>query len=365
MYPTRTRQDVPGFDFDVAENALNYGDALMYTPLLPGQIRLFRLQPRNISRTQDPNQLLVRGVLEHHRLADHPRYNALSYCWGSDANPRPISVNGEVIAVHSNLEAALREFQSYRGDMLIWADRLCINQKDDGEKTLQVQQMRHIYTEAFLVFAWLGEAADDSDLIMDHFQIIGEDIFPGSRGMLETEGQLDQILLAHKTPESRRALSNAFKHLCQRSYWQRLWIIQEFGLAQEVIIACGDRQVTFQQLLTSMRFIQRPRSYFKRTDALTNTLAPDAITEIIEAVVQTYCAATPSFMQGVITIRSRHGNMESRSEDHFFRVLVISLVIEEDYNQPKSTDPRDRVFATLGLANNAEEFPMLPDYQHD
>jgi hypothetical protein len=261
MYPARTRQDVPGFDFDVAENAPSYGDELLYTPLLPGQIRLFRLEPRGISSTQGPNQSLVRGVLEHHRLAHHPRYNALSYCWGSDANPRPISVNGEVIAVHGNLEAALRELQSYRGDMLLWADRLCINQKDDDERTLQVQQMRHIYTEASLVFAWLGEAANDSDLIMDHFRVMSEDIFPGSRGMLETEGQLDQILLAHKAPESRRALSNAFKHFCQRSYWQRLWIIQEFGLAQEVVIACGDRQVTYQQLLTGMRFIQRSRFY--------------------------------------------------------------------------------------------------------
>ncbi|KAF4630468.1 hypothetical protein G7Y89_g7672 [Cudoniella acicularis] len=342
IYLTRIRQDVPGFDFDVAENALNYGDALMYTPLLPGQIRLFRLEPRNISSTQDPNQFLVRGVLEHYHLAGHPRYNALSYCWGSDANPRPISVNGKVIVVHSNLEAALRELQSYRGDMLLWADRLCINQKDDDEKTLQVQQMRHIYTEASLVFAWLGEAADDSDLIMDHFQSIGEDIFPGSRGMLETEGQLDQILLAHKTPESRRALSNAFKHFCQRPYWQRLWIIQEFALAQEVVIACGDRQVTFQQLLTCCHFITRPRSYFKRTNALTNTLAPDAITEIIEAVVQTYSAATPSFMQGVIMIRERPGTWN-----------------------PGARTTSSVVFATLGLANNAEEFPMLPDYQHD
>ncbi|KAH8793493.1 heterokaryon incompatibility protein-domain-containing protein [Hyaloscypha finlandica] len=335
----------------------------MYTPLLPGQIRLFRLEPRDISSTQDPNQSLVRGVLEHHRLADHPRYNALSYCWGSNANLRPISVNGEAIAVHSNLEAALRELQSYRGDMLLWADRLCINQKDDDEKTGQVQQMRHIYTEASLVFAWLGEAADDSDLIMDHFQTIGEDIFPGNRGMLETEGQLDQIVVAHNTPKSRRALSNAYRHFCQRSYWQRLWVMQEFVLAQEVVVACGDRRVTFQQLLTSIRFIQRPRSYFQTTNALTNIFNPDAITEIIEAVVQTYRAAIPSFMQGIVMTRNRHGNMNTRSENHLFRVLVTSLVLEVDYNHPKSSDPRDRVFAILSFTNDAEEFPMFPDYQ--
>ncbi|KAH8589583.1 heterokaryon incompatibility protein-domain-containing protein [Bisporella sp. PMI_857] len=303
----------------------------MYRPLLPGQIRLFRLEPRNISNTQDPNQPLVRGVLEHYRLADCPRYNALSYCWGSDTNSRPISVNGEVIIVHSNLETALRKLQSFRGDMILWVDRLCINQKDDDEKTAQVQKMKHIYTEASLVFSWLGEAADNSDLIMDHFRIIGEDIFPGSRGMLETVGQLDQIVLAYKTAESRRALSNAFKRFCQRPYWQRLWIIQEFGVGQEVIIACGDH----------------------------------AITEIIEAVVQTYCVAKPSFVQGVITIRNRYHDVESRSGNCFLRVLVTSLVLEEDHNQPKSTDPRDRVFATLGLANDAEEFPMFPDYQHD
>jgi hypothetical protein len=58
---------------NVAENVLNYGDSLMYTILHPGQIRLLRLEPRDISSTHDPNQCIVRGVLEHYQLADYPR----------------------------------------------------------------------------------------------------------------------------------------------------------------------------------------------------------------------------------------------------------------------------------------------------
>lgn len=359
LRPTKIPPKVP----DV--NALKYEGAVVYMPLLPGQIRLFRLEPRNISDTQKPNQFLVQGVLEHHRLAEHPQYNALSYCWGRDTNSRPISVNGEIIAIHSNLETALRKLQSYRRDMLIWVDQLCINQNNNDEKTLQVQQMGCIYTEASLVFAWLGEAADDSDLLMDHIRTIGEDIVPESRSMLYTEGQLDRLLLAYMTPKSRRALSNAFKHFCQRAYWQRLWIIQEFVLAQEVVIVCGDQHVSYRQLLLTTCFIESPRDYIQGANALTKTHTQHAIEDIIEAIIQTYGASKPSFLAGVITYRNRHSSMECRSENDFFRVLVLSLVLEVDDNHPKSTDPRDRVFATLGLANNAEAFPMLPDYEHD
>jgi hypothetical protein len=40
--------------------------------------------------------------------------------------------------------------------VIIWADALCINQSDDGEKTSQVGLMRDIYRDAKEVIAWLG-----------------------------------------------------------------------------------------------------------------------------------------------------------------------------------------------------------------
>lgn len=349
----------------VVESPLVGKETLKYTPLLSGQIRLFRLYPQEISKAQDPSQRLIRGTLEHHYLSDHPQYYALSYCWGSDSNMKPISVNGEIVLIYRNLEAALLQLQSHRGDMLLWADRLCINQRDDDEKTVQVQQMRHIYTDASLVFAWLGEAANDSDLIMDHIRVMGEDICPGNRGMLETKGQLDRLILAHKTAESRKAIANAFKHFSLREYWQRLWIIQEYALAQEVVIVCGDRRITCQDLFSGVSFMQHTLYYLKATNSLIGTIPQEELSTIIEGIIQTYSSAKPSFMQGLTTMRERHLKIETRKSNHFFRVLTLSLVLEEDYNQPRSTDPRDRIFATLGLANNASDYPMLPDYTHN
>jgi hypothetical protein len=42
-------------------------------------------------------------------------------------------------------------------------DALCINQSDFNEKNHQVKLMQSIYSKAFAVIVWLGDAADDSD----------------------------------------------------------------------------------------------------------------------------------------------------------------------------------------------------------
>lgn len=50
---------------------------------------------------------------------------------------------------------------------MFWADSVCINQADIQERGQQVRLMKTIYRCAEIVAAWLGEAANDSEVAME------------------------------------------------------------------------------------------------------------------------------------------------------------------------------------------------------
>lgn len=100
--------------------------------------------------------------MEHHVLGGSVSYTALSYAWGAQRLARPIIIGDRVCLVSDTVEQALRHLRhetEYKG---VWIDQICINQGDDREKSHQVEQMRHIYSGAEEVVAWLGPPFDDS-----------------------------------------------------------------------------------------------------------------------------------------------------------------------------------------------------------
>ncbi|KAF3763584.1 hypothetical protein M406DRAFT_233130, partial [Cryphonectria parasitica EP155] len=92
-------------------------------------------------------------------LDDDPYYEALSYVWG-DSRPefcRWIRVDGQKRWVTQNLWAALRRLRRTDEERKLWVDALCINQKDDVEKSHQVAMMSQIYSKTAMCLAWLGD----------------------------------------------------------------------------------------------------------------------------------------------------------------------------------------------------------------
>ncbi|KAF4625929.1 hypothetical protein G7Y89_g12234 [Cudoniella acicularis] len=55
-----------------------------------------------------------------------------------------------------NLDNALRVLRNHDTPRCLWIDALCINQKDDAEKSVQVALMGSIYSKALRVVIWLG-----------------------------------------------------------------------------------------------------------------------------------------------------------------------------------------------------------------
>lgn len=98
-------------------------------------------------------------------------FEAISYCWESDKLERRMILNKTLIDIpKKNLEALLQRLKGIpemKAGMKFWVDALCINQCNLDEKNHQVKLMKDIYTKAFAVIIWLGDAADDSDNVVD------------------------------------------------------------------------------------------------------------------------------------------------------------------------------------------------------
>jgi hypothetical protein len=142
-----------------------YNSIMEYQPLdfATFEIRLLTILDGEVADKVSGGDVrpFIRCSLHHTRLIEPPQYRALSYCWGDPLVTKPIIVNGCVMQVTANLEAALRELKAQQLKVL-WVDALCINQSDTVERGIQVTRMGHIYSRAYEVIAWLGVEADDS-----------------------------------------------------------------------------------------------------------------------------------------------------------------------------------------------------------
>ncbi|KAH8595379.1 heterokaryon incompatibility, partial [Bisporella sp. PMI_857] len=98
-----------------------------------------------------------------------PEYEAISYTWGVvNTQDFPVIVV-EAVEITHHLYAALRRLRHPTQSRFLWADQICINQVDKGEKSKQVRQMGDIYRKSKHTVIWLGEEDWDKDVIAEMF----------------------------------------------------------------------------------------------------------------------------------------------------------------------------------------------------
>ena len=267
-------------------------DAL-YTgcPLPPerGHIRLLRLHAS--SDTSAP----LSGTILATTFEDSPAsYEALSYCWGDDTRPETIIVHLESgfspgehmpvpIPITHSLAEALADLRLPTSDRLLWTDALCINQADNGEKSIQVRQMYDVYANSRRTLVYLGregskgmqaaiahrdylralnkgsgtsadsiQAADPGTLVTWDPAVgvvrAGNGAparVPGESGCLDyhTVAALpetnDIVLFAHK-PD----IVASWKCILESPWMTRAWTTQEFVAGPDVLMQLGQRGVS-------------------------------------------------------------------------------------------------------------------------
>jgi hypothetical protein len=208
LYPTPL--DFPTFEFRL----------LTLLPLEPGETEA---ADKVVRCTLRYDFLIERYDEETGNTIPIPEYVALSYCWGDPLITRAIVVNGMSIQVTTNLEAALRALRALKYEYL-WIDALCINQEDLLERGLQVMRMGLIFSNASKVLAWIGDEADDSQMVMAY-------LLSNAQIAMHYNIPIGQKISSVDIPES---VTEPFSALFRRPFWKRVWVIQEISKGREV-----------------------------------------------------------------------------------------------------------------------------------
>ncbi len=295
---------------------------------------------------------------------------ALSYVWGDPSVKREIYIGESSVPVPVNLEAALRQLRNHsriQEGFRIWIDALCINQADLVERAVQVLRMKDIYARAWRVVVWLGPKAKNSDLAMMAVRFL-------SIQSQETEPlhviyhRFDSYIIrmpcfqwkhAHTRIRMRMTVLRAIYHLLNRSYWRRLWIIQEVALAaRQSPVLCGDSCILLEDVYNALQIIQQDGAAFGRYIIFSVKGGGTARREWDPTKGDTYTVSEKLWKRPVAIIEAQPEREVAAAKMAYsgaFGALLLSL-------EAFSSDERDRVYGILGLPCLAGIVDIFPDY---
>lgn len=114
----------------------------------------------------------IHCTISTHPVNCLPAYNAISYTWGdttATSKKHRVWVNGKQVNVGHNSWLALWQSRLHfvGATLWIWIDVLSIDHTNDGEKSIQVGMMGHIYQTASSVLASVGDHENDSEFLAE------------------------------------------------------------------------------------------------------------------------------------------------------------------------------------------------------
>ncbi|KAK4557026.1 hypothetical protein LTR86_006007 [Recurvomyces mirabilis] len=266
--------------------------------LQPSETRLLTLLPGEYEAE-------IRSSLWICSLDNKPRYEALSYTWGPISKDLSIYVNGHIMSVTDNLEAALRRLRYKDRQRVLWVDALCIDQHSVAERNHQVTFMSRIYRAASRVLVWLG----DCDQPWSKFE-----------PRLDYRPTVDSFVLwqaEHLIKSFKQAVEEA-----QPQWWTRAWTVQEFVVAREIPLLCFGEYAVELELFS--------KSIFKESPECTSLL--DSIRNLAELK-----------------------RLHNANKLDLLRALSLT-------SDRQAADPRDTIYSLLGLIRDISSASIQPDY---
>ena len=289
---------------------------------------------------------------------------ALSYVWGDPSVKREIYVDKRSILVTENLEAALRQLRNHshiQEGFRIWIDALCINQADPDERAAQVLRMKDIYTQAWRVVVWLGSETEDSDLAMMALKLLSV----RSQEKEPLHGiyhRVDRYIVRmpffqwnhqHTSLRMRKTVLRAIYHLLTRSYWRRLWIIQEVALAaRQSLVLCGNSCILLEDFYNALQVLQRDGGALGRYIIYFARGSGKSQRGWDPTKGDTYPISEKLWERPIAIIEAQPARMTYSGT---FGALLLSL-------EAFSSDERDRVYGILGLPGLNGVINIFPDY---
>lgn len=226
----------PASSFPVVEINANV-PTYCYKPLDHNQIRILVLLPGEFGTPlkaelhtchlcEECGQIDASGAPNE---VDNDGYEALSYAWGPPVFDHTIEVGvSTFLGITRSLYDALQHLRYLEQSRRIWADAVCINQRDDDEKSRQVTRMMEIYRQAHNVVVWLGPSAPDDELAFSTIEAV-QDIYRVSTAFAEMASDLIDPPRQQRAslPRSIQGIFNSHLEEGTPDYMvrlQRLWL---------------------------------------------------------------------------------------------------------------------------------------------
>lgn len=294
----------------------------------------------------------IHGTIQHMRFDQRVPYEALSYCWGAPADTKPIYIDGRQVLVRVILWSFLNNLCARKHDLPIWLDAICINQRDLQERDSQVRIMGRIYSRAVRTIAWLGDADDDSNYALAYLK----------------RSQAPELFSSNARDDIQHRALQAAAQLMQRSYWSRLWIVQEIGLSKQVLLLCGSRDVDLHVLASALevtgghdnlrplmdirnRFIPSVRAQIELETRKPLTSSSKCLLELITAFGNRHCAEPKDI---VFALRSLAIDRDRVSVEYDRSMANILLNVVNSFMNYEllRKDDRGFIYATTSCLQN-------------
>jgi len=299
-----------------------------------GEIRLLTLASSSTSWSPYP----VSWSLKYTTLRNAPPFIALSYVWGSLEKTETIQIDRQPVRVSLNLGMVLRRIQEQEISISeFWIDALCIDQNDNAEKSDQIQRMAQIYQAAQYVIAWLGEETMATRAM---YQCANRIFSPAASKSTLKIPSIDfpqQLEYFDSNP------GDGLLDLSSRPYWRRVWILQEFAVARDVHIMCGSGTLQWEQFYYVYQLLGLDK---KASMSLRLTFSP-----FLE-----------NAMQRIFNTRQRFHKKDRISAQYKLTLEFLLMQTSIVGTSMASTDPRDKIYALLGLSTDAVDMGIWPLY---
>ncbi|KAJ4368458.1 hypothetical protein N0V83_006815 [Neocucurbitaria cava] len=325
------------------------------------QVRLLRLP------AQQPHLEELTIELDVFSIAEAPKFQALSYSWRSpfpDEHPDTpsyhevrsglwvVNCNGHQVQVTRNLYEALKILIPRFPDSYLWNDVTCINQQDIGEVNTQVSMMAKIYAAAARVIIWLGKDDEETLQCLQLHRTIGKplaeltnngELGQGASPLIDELYRLnpgqpklwDILDINAPTDDSWRAWTRFYR----RSWFRRMWVIQEFISAQDISIMCGEHEFVPHYMRALAKFSTMAHWYSHISQLNRHSAqAMFAQIESRDSIVDGKLSAEDSRF-----LESGCGEVSSESR-------IILLIIKTRWKQ--ASNPKDFIFVPLGIVKS-------------
>ncbi|KAI0458578.1 hypothetical protein F5B21DRAFT_500471 [Xylaria acuta] len=304
-----------------------------YHDLKHREIRVLQLLP---GKDDEPIECSIRHISINH----DETFWAISYPWGRAIKGRaPIYITTPQgnISIGLSLYSVLRVLREKMVKVPIWVDAVCINQANPSEKVRQILLMRQIFQKSALVVAWLGEEYGRSREVLETIlQIRCRSQMPESSLGGGNTGTAS-LAWSDKVPDEADKFWEDINLLLQREWFMRVWIVQELVLPSKVMLMCGRHsEADWDHFFEGLTICERVLNAKNSQDSDNVKLIRDA---------------GPAFALGLARKKLRSNEIQ------FSLIELLEL-----FAHTEATDEVDKLFALLGLAEDADHPLFKPDY---